>query len=106
MSNSTIWSNKASIIGPYSSHSMGAGARASHNNATTSTIRASSTAYVGSTTDITMTFTTAHHCAPDDYIIFTNADGNSLVGVYRVKTVTSRWPKSIQEGPEFKMPTN
>ncbi len=24
----------------------------------------------------------------------------------RLKTVTSRWPKSIQKGPEFKMPTN
>jgi len=24
----------------------------------------------------------------------------------KLKTVTSRWPKSIQEGPEFKMPTN
>ena len=54
-------------------------------------MRASSTAYVGSTTDITMTFTTAHHCAVGDYIIFTNADGNSLDGVYRVKTVTSRY---------------
>ena len=24
----------------------------------------------------------------------------------KLKTVTSRWPKSIQDGPEFKMPTN
>ena len=24
----------------------------------------------------------------------------------KLKTITSRWPKSIQEGPEFKMPTN
>ena len=24
----------------------------------------------------------------------------------KLKTVTSRWPKSIQQGPEFKMPTN
>ena len=24
----------------------------------------------------------------------------------KLKTVTSRWPKSIKEGPEFKMPTN
>ena len=24
----------------------------------------------------------------------------------KLKTVTSRWPKSIQKGPEFKMPTN
>ena len=24
----------------------------------------------------------------------------------KLKTVTSRWPKSIQSGPEFKMPTN
>ena len=24
----------------------------------------------------------------------------------KLKTVTSRWPKSINEGPEFKMPTN
>ena len=38
-----------------------------------------------------MTFTTAHHCAVGDYIIFTNADGNDLDGVYRVKTVTDRF---------------
>ena len=43
---------------------------------------------------------------------------NSLFGDYamhgkeginfftKLKTVTSRWPKSIQQGPEFKMPTN
>ncbi len=24
----------------------------------------------------------------------------------KLKTITSRWPKSIQEGPEFKMPVN
>ena len=24
----------------------------------------------------------------------------------KLKTITSRWPKSIQSGPEFKMPTN
>ena len=24
----------------------------------------------------------------------------------KLKTITSRWPKSIQDGPEFKMPTN
>ena len=24
----------------------------------------------------------------------------------KLKTVTSRWPKSIEKGPEFKMPTN
>ena len=24
----------------------------------------------------------------------------------KLKTTTSRWPKSINEGPEFKMPTN
>ena len=24
----------------------------------------------------------------------------------KLKTITSRWPKSIQKGPEFKMPTN
>ena len=24
----------------------------------------------------------------------------------KLKTVTSRWPKSINDGPEFKMPTN
>ena len=24
----------------------------------------------------------------------------------KLKTITSRWPKSIQQGPEFKMPTN
>ena len=24
----------------------------------------------------------------------------------KLKTVTSRWPQSIQSGPEFKMPTN
>ena len=24
----------------------------------------------------------------------------------KLKTVTSRWPRSIKEGPEFKMPTN
>ena len=43
---------------------------------------------------------------------------NSLFGDYamhgkeginfftKLKTITSRWPKSIQSGPEFKMPTN
>ena len=24
----------------------------------------------------------------------------------KLKTITSRWPKSINSGPEFKMPTN
>jgi len=24
----------------------------------------------------------------------------------KLKTVTSRWPKSIKKGPEFKMPVN
>ena len=33
--------------------------------------------------------------------------GNEGVRFYtKLKTVTSRWPKSIQKGPEFKMPTN
>ena len=26
--------------------------------------------------------------------------------LYKIKTVTSRWPKSIQSGPEFVLPTN
>ena len=82
MSNSNTWSTRSSLIGPYSSHSMGTGARATHNNANTAQMYASTTAYVGSTTDIAMTFTTAHHCAVGDYIIFTNADGNDLDGVY------------------------
>ncbi|MAH51682.1 hypothetical protein CMI37_38045, partial [Candidatus Pacearchaeota archaeon] len=91
MSVDTSWSNRASLIGPYSSHSMGPGARAAMNNSTTTSIRILTSAYVGSTTDISLTFSSAHHCAVGDYITITDsANTNAIDGTYRVKTVTSR----------------
>ena len=41
--------------------------------------------------------------------LFGDHSMHGLEGVHfytKLKTVTSRWPKSIQQGPEFKMPTN
>ena len=41
--------------------------------------------------------------------LFGDHSMHGMEGVHfytKLKTTTSRWPKSIQEGPEFKMPTN
>ena len=41
--------------------------------------------------------------------IFGDHSIHGMEGVHfftKLKTITSRWPKSIKEGPEFKMPTN